>query len=94
MNRTTKISALILTMLMSAGAFAQSAPESNGGDNAKSNQVTAGTPKSEMMNDTADSRTERTTTKSSKSSNSSGMAKHNKSSDGSMNPATTGATPK
>jgi hypothetical protein len=61
MIRATKISAVLLALLFSAGAMAQSAPESNGGDNAKSDKVTAQNPADAAQKDTANAKMSKTT---------------------------------
>ncbi|MCU1415822.1 MAG: hypothetical protein JWN80_3162 [Microbacteriaceae bacterium] len=61
MNRMSKLSAVLVALFFSAGVMAQSAPESNGGDNAKSDKVTAQNPADAAQKDTANAKMSKTT---------------------------------
>ena len=60
MIKSSKISMLLIAFLLSAGAMAQSAPESNGGDTAKSNAVNPANPGAAQKMDTANSKMSKT----------------------------------
>jgi hypothetical protein len=61
MNRMSKLSAVLAALLFSAGAMAQSPPESSGGDTSKSDPVTVKSPADAMQKDTANSKMTNTT---------------------------------
>ncbi|HEY4072613.1 MAG TPA: hypothetical protein VGM52_05870 [Herbaspirillum sp.] len=87
MIRATKISAVLLALLFSAGAMAQSAPESNGGANAKSDKVTAQSPADAAQKDTANSKMSKTTSNKMKKSQKAKAKAKDKSGDMSNTPA-------